>query len=371
MHHNIKYNAAVDSLAQQKEMIRHLSTYIEAERHVNRDVVHQNMVLMREVGHMADVIQKKSNQLKKGRSMLESLMKEIDIKDDVLRSTQNQLLLLQSRYDEKMMESNQAPVVDSVFESLMKEYKLTKDEVVSYVKAYAAMDHAALKGQEKKVASLEKKVVTLQNSCKEQEKKRKQAEKTVKDQKKQLDAKLKRIKALEDSLKAHEEMTPSAPRAVTRAMEAVGNIMAELGGATPSADVRHTPMSMKSGLKRQSLEGSMVSASESTGRGSVSRTRVAKRMATAEKQSRPQVTAPEPSNEADVSIWNPDSDKNHSDKENPSKMLSFASDGTKSILGGASKRKLLTVSSHNRKQPLMGVTKKNTAFSIPKLNNNQ
>ncbi len=371
MHDSIKYNAAVDSLAQQKEFIRHLSKYIDAERHVNRDVVRQNVALVRTIEHMADVIQKKSSQVKKSQGMLDCLMKEIDIKDNVLRSTQNQLLLAQSRYDEKVMESHQqqAPAVDPVFQSLMKEYGLTKTEVVSNVKEYLSMDHKALQGQEKKVASLEKKVSSLQNTCKEEEKKRKQAEKTVKDQKKQLDAKDARIKMLEDSLKAQEEMTPAAPRAVTRAMEAVGNIMAELGGITPSTNGKNTPKPPHSRLKRHSEEGSLMSASaESTGRGSVSKRRltVARSTGKEEKHSSGSlVNKAEPSHEADVSIWNPDSDKNLSDKENPSKMLSF--DGKKSA-GGVSKRKLLSVSSHNRKQPLMGVTKKNTGFSIPKLN---
>lgn len=378
MHDSIKYNAAVDSLAQQKQLIRHLTRYIDAERHVNRDVVGQNIVLMREIEHMADVIQKKSNQLKKGRSMLQSLMKEIDIKDDVLRSTQNQLLLTQSRYDEQMMQSQQTSGAASngaFLESLMKEHGLTKEQIISYVKEYKEMDHNAIRAQDKKVASLEKKVVTLQNTCKEQERKRKQAEKTVKQQQKELDAKEKRIKTLEDSLKMQEEMTPSAPKAVTRAMEAVGNIMAELGGTSPSiVDAKNSP-NVIDNLRIDTGDTSMVSASESTGRGSVSRRTIADKMgacATHEKQSRPAATA-EPSNEADVSIWNPDSDKLNSDKENPSKVLSFTTDGKKATStmpskGIGTKRKLLSVSSHNRNQPLMGVTKKNTGFSIPKLN---
>lgn len=360
MHDRIKYNAAVDSISQQKELIRHLSRYIEAERHVNRDVMKQNMVLLREAEHMTRVIQKKSSQLKKGKNMLQNLMKEIDIKNDVIRSTQNQLLLAQSRYDEKVMESKQAPAADmSIIESLMAEHGLTKEKVVSYVKEYIGMDHKDILAQGNKVASLEKKVSTLQNSCKEQEKKRKQAEKTVKSQKKELEAKEKRIKTLEDSLKAHEGMTPAAPRAVTRAMEAVGNIMAELGGVTPSTDGKHTA---RKEVERRGESGGMISPSESTGRGSVS---------TKKRTQHAKYETVEPSNEADVSIWNPDSDK-----ENPTKMLSFASDGIKPasmMIGGAapgSKRKLLSVSSHNRKQPLMGVTKKNTGFTIPKLNNN-
>lgn len=386
MHDSIKYNAAVDSLAQQKELIRYLSRYIEAEMHVNRDVVRQNVALVREIERMADVIQKKSTLVKKGQGMLDSLMKEIDIKDNVLRSTQNQLLLAQSRYDEKVMESHQqGPAVDPVFESLMNEYGLTKSEIVSNVKEYMSMDHKALQGHEKKAVSLEKKIASLekktvslekkvsslQNTCKEEEKKRKQAEKTVKDQKKQLDVKDARIKMLEDSLKAQEEMTPAAPRAVTRAMEAVGNIMAELGGMTPSTDIKNTPKPSGTRAKRLSCEGSMMSASaESTGRGSVSKRRLTATLAkSTEEENRSVSNRAEPSHEADVSIWNPDSDKNLSDKENPSKMLSC--DGKKSasiVPGGLSKRKLLSVSSHTRKQPLMGVTKRNTGFSIPKLN---
>jgi len=376
MHDSIKYNAAVDSLAQQKEMIRHLSKYIEAERYVNRDVVRQNVALVREIEHLSEIIQKKSSQLNKSRGMLNSLMKEIDIKDDVLRSTQNQLLLSQSRYDEKVMESTRAPAPDPVFESLMEEHGLTKGEIVSHIKEYMATDWKAMHGQEKKVASfekkvasLEKKVSTLQNSYKEEERKRKEAEKTVKDQKKQLDAKDVRIKMLEDSLRAQEEMTPAAPRSVTRAMEAVGNIMVELAGGTSSADVGNTPRVPRSGLKRHSGEGSLMSASESTGRGSASKRRIMATVAEKQNVSADTTNKAEPSHEADVSIWNPDSDKNPSDKENPSKMLSF--DGKKSssiVAGGVSKRKLLSVTSHNRKQPLMGVTKKNTGFSIPKLN---
>ena len=386
MHDNIKYNAAVDSLSQQKELIRQLLKYVSAERHVNRDVVAQNAVLMRELKTLADVVNKKSSQLKKARCMVDSLMKEMGVKDEMIRSSQNQLLLTKSQYDERIQRMDNELYRKSnedgqFFEGLMKEYGVSRDDIVERVKEFNGKG-----AQDKTIKDLEKKLSTLQNKYQEQEKKRKDAQKTVKEQKKEITAKTKQIKSLEESLKIHEQMTPAAPKSVKRAMNAVENIMGQLGTSPVVGD--STPK-VPAEIKIDS-DGNM-SAVMSIEKGSVSKTSAGKRiverkLGSSNKMQRTEVS---PSVHGDVSIWNPDSEKFSSEKENaslamnPSKALSFAAKELSSATvgqsmmnkkkgivktenAGGSKRKLLSVSAHNRNQPMLQPSN-NKTFSIPKL----
>ena len=386
MHDNIKYNAAVDSLSQQKELIRQLLKYLSAERHVNRDVVAQNAVLMRELKTLADVVNRKSSQLKKARGMVDSLMKEMGVKDEMIRSSQNQLLLTKSQYDERIQRMDNELYRKSnedgqFFEGLMKEYGVSRDDIVERVKEFNGKG-----AQDKTIKDLEKKLSTLQNKYQEQEKKRKDAQKTVKEQKKEITAKTKQIKSLEESLKIHEQMTPAAPKSVKRAMNAVENIMGQLGTSPVVGD--STPK-VPAEIKIDS-DGNM-SAVMSIEKGSVSKTSAGKRtverkLGSSNKMQRTEVS---PSVHGDVSIWNPDSEKFSSEKENaslamnPSKALSFAAKELSSATvgqsmmnkkkgivktenAGGSKRKLLSVSAHNRNQPMLQPSN-NKTFSIPKL----
>ena len=387
MHDNIKYNAAVDSLSQQKELIRQLLKYVSAERLVNRDVVAQNAVLIRELKALADVANRKSSQLKKARGVVDSLIKEMGVKDEMIRSSQNQLLLTKSQYDERIQRMDNELYRKSnedgeFFEGLMKEYGVSRDDIVERVKEFKGSG-----AQEKAIKDLEKKLSTLQNKYQEQEKKRKNAEKTVKEQKKEITEKTKRIKSLEESLKIHEQMTPAAPKSVKRAMNAVENIMGQLGTSPVVGD--STP---KVPAKMKIDSDSNMSAVMSTGQGSVSKRSAGKRAAEPKlgSSNKTQRTEVSPSVHGDVSIWNPDSEKFSSEKENaslamnPSKALSFAvkelssATGGHSVLNkkkgvvktenppGGSKRKLLSVSAHNRNQPMLQPSSKKT-FSIPKL----
>eukprot|EP00889_Picochlorum_renovo_P003394 jgi/Picre1/30424/NNA_005788.t1 len=136
------------------------------------------------------------------------LKKELGMKDDMLHQLQNQMMLTRTQYDERM-------------------HLLDSD--LRRAQSRANEPH---KGEG--VEGLEKEVARLKKACQEQEKKRKEAEKTVKEQKKDITAKSKRITSLEESLKAQTQMTPSAPKAVTHAMQAVGNLVDQLGASPMS-----------------------------------------------------------------------------------------------------------------------------------------
>lgn len=368
MHDNIKYNAAVDSLSQQKELIGQLMRYMAADRQVGRCIAGQNAVLLKELHRMMDLARSTSGRLSKARHMVESLKKELGMKDDMLHQLQNQMMLTRTQYDERMhlLDSDlrraqsraNEPHSDTTFlDTMMKECGVSsKDEVVKRVKGYEG---------------LEKEVARLKKACQEQEKKRKEAEKTVKEQKKDITAKSKRITSLEESLKAQTQMTPSAPRAVTHAMQAVGNLVDQLGAS---------PMS-----------GASKSLADTESIGSRNKRRKRRMSNTVTKRD----------DNDDVSHWNPDSSAAPSDKENapqvlrdPSKALSFATranDNTttenkkntitqkgvvaSSGISGAAppqpKRRLLSVTTHHQNKNNTGAQqprlKQGSGFSIPKL----
>ncbi len=85
MHDNIKYNAAVDSLSQQKELIGQLMRYMAADRQVSRSIAGQNAVLLKELHRMMDVARSTSGRLSKARHMVDGLKKELGMKDDMLQ----------------------------------------------------------------------------------------------------------------------------------------------------------------------------------------------------------------------------------------------------------------------------------------------
>ena len=364
MHDNIKYNAAVDSLSQQKELIGQLMRYMAADRQVSRSIAGQNAVLLKELHRMMDVARSTSGRLSKARHMVDGLKKELGMKDDMLHQLQNQMMLTRTQYDERMhlLDSDlrraqsrvNEPHSDTTFlDTMMKECGVSsKDEVVTRVKGYEG---------------LEKEVARLKKACQEQEKKRKEAEKTVKEQKKDITAKSKRITSLEESLKAQAQMTPSAPKAVTHAMQAVGNLVDQLGAS---------PMSGASKSMGKANTDSIGSRNK----------RKKRRMSNA-------VT--NRTTDDVVSHWNPDAP---SDKENapqvlrdPSKALSFATttnDDTKpknntkkgvvassGVSAPQPKRRLLSVTTHHQnKTNTTGAQprfKQGGGFSIPKLSQNQ
>ena len=187
------------------------------------------------------------------------------------------------------------------------------------------------------------------------------------EQKKDITAKSKRITSLEESLKAQAQMTPSAPKAVTHAMQAVGNLVDQLGAS---------PMSGAS---------KSMGKANTDSRGSRNK-RKKRRMSNA-------VT--NRTTDDVVSHWNPDAP---SDKENapqvlrdPSKALSFATtanDDTKpknntkkgvvassGVSAPQPKRRLLSVTTHHQnKTNTTGAQprfKQGGGFSIPKLSQNQ
>ncbi|KAI8100686.1 hypothetical protein M9434_005077 [Picochlorum sp. BPE23] len=366
MHDNIKYNAAVDSLSQQKELIGQLMRYMAADREVGRCIAGQNAVLLKELHRMMDVARSTCGRLSKSRHMVESLKKELGMKDDMLHQLQNQMMLTRTQYDERMhlLDSDlrraqsraNEPHSDTTFlDTMMKECGVSsKDEVVKRVKGYEG---------------LEKEVARLKKACQEQEKKRKEAEKAVKEQKKDITAKSKRITSLEESLKAQTQMTPSAPKAVTHAMQAVGNLVDQLGAS---------PMS-----------GASKSFADTESIGSRNKRRRKRRISNS-------VTKKD--GDDDVSHWNPDSSAAPSDKENapqilrdPSKALSFAtrpndnttteknkitkkgvvaSSGVSAAAAPQPKRRLLSVTTHHQNKNNTGALprlKPGSGFSIPKL----
>jgi hypothetical protein len=379
----LQLQAANDSLKHLREINLSLKRYLSVERKMGRDLMAENAVLKGELEVFAETFGKQAAMLEERQEVIDGLHEKVHGMEVALKTTEGRLAEKERmraeseagaavREMEKQMEQQMERQLEQQMErdveaksdkassrnsldSLVKKGGFASEkELVAYVKAREA--------QGRLIERLEKRVKEAEQEKKEEEKRRKQAEKKVREQKKEIDTLTKvSTKASTSRRKADTENNEEA-------------ILADDGRGKKKMVKRRVvtnTSSDPSSAKKQHGGDTLVPAAQETIDVDIAGT-------------------------DDASVWNPDSAREShqetadrvepfsDDKENPKGGLEKASVGGPGALQSShashsqkttgTKRKLLSISRQNMSllQPggpsMLGITKKSSGFSIPKLN---
>lgn len=281
MHEHIKYNAAADTCAQQKVLIRSLQTYLAADISMGKYILEENGILHEQLQRVLEADNDKTRYVDQLRASLFRLLEEIEKKDMLFSESEESYKSMKRMYEGKISELTGA-LADATAKRRVRKGHMDPAEAEelltavlnhiglhsSKVKRYG-MKPELLKEDLEMLKSLESKLNEVDKSCNKYKRQKESLEDEVGSLRHQLNLKLKRIETLEEALAQQTQMTPSGHRDVRSAMNVIANLVSDLDGS-PQLDHKdrqalHLNLSAKKDNKTNALIKLSPSGSERGG----------------------------------------------------------------------------------------------------------